>query len=164
MKNAIILFILAFLIWIGLNWSVDPGILVAGFCVAVIVALLTKGLFKEKIKVFARPKRYFWFLCYIPVFIWECVKANLDGAWRVVHPQLPINPGIVKVKTTLKSDAGITFLANSLTLKPGTMTVDIDKENGYLYIHWVDVKTQDIQKASELIVGRFERILKRIFV
>lgn len=108
-------------------------------------------------------KRYLWFSYYVPVFIWECFKANLDGAFRVIHPDLPMRPGIVKVKTALKSDLGLTLLANSLTLTPGTMTVDIDKENGFLYVHWIDVKSDDIDKAAELIAGKFERILKRIF-
>lgn len=107
--------------------------------------------------------RYLWFLYYVPLFIWECVKANIDGAYRTAHPDLPIHPGIVKVKTTLKSDAALTFLANTLTLKPGTMTVDIDKEDGFLYVHWSEVKSQDVEKATELIVSKFERILKRIF-
>ncbi|MBU3958792.1 MAG: Na+/H+ antiporter subunit E, partial [Candidatus Omnitrophica bacterium] len=66
-------------------------------------------------------------------------------------------------KTTLKSDTGLTFLANSITLTPGTMTVDIDPEHGFLYIHWIDVKDKDMQKATQIIVQRFERVLKRIF-
>lgn len=107
--------------------------------------------------------RFLWFIYYCLVFIWECLKANLDGAYRVIHPGLPMNPGIVKVKTSLRSDLALTLLANSLTLKPGTMTVDIDKDNGFLYIHWIDVKTQDVDKASELIVKRFESILKKVF-
>ncbi len=81
----------------------------------------------------------------------------------MAHPDLPIHPGIVKVKTTLRSEVGLTFLANSLTLKPGTMTVDIDKEKGFLYVHWADVKSQDIEKATDLIVRKFERVLMRIF-
>jgi multicomponent Na+:H+ antiporter subunit E len=84
-------------------------------------------------------------------------------AYRVSHPDLPINPGIVKVKTTLKSDTGLTFLANSITLTPGTMSVDIDQENGFMYIHWIDVKDKDIQKATEIIVKIFEDVLRRIF-
>lgn len=109
------------------------------------------------------PVRIFWFLCYIPVFIWECLKANIEGAYIVTHPDLPINPGIVKIRTSLKSDIALTFLANSLTLKPGTMTVDVDKKNSFLYIHWAHVKTQDVQKASELMTRRFEYLLKRVF-
>ncbi len=104
-----------------------------------------------------------WFIYYVLVFIWECLKANIDGAYRVAHPDLPINPGIVKIKTGLTSNIGLTFLANSLTLTPGTMTVDIDREKGILYVHWIDVKSQDVSKATELIAHKFERILKRIF-
>lgn len=109
-------------------------------------------------------KRIIWFFYYIAVFIWECIKANIDGVYRVGHPDLPIRPGIVKVKTTLTSDIGLTFLANSLTLTPGTMTVDIDRENGFLYVHWIDVKSEDVVKATDLIVRKFETILKKVFV
>lgn len=109
-------------------------------------------------------KRCVWFIYYILIFIWECLKANLDGAYRIVHPKLLINPGIVKVKTRLKSDLGLTFLANSLTLTPGTMVVDIDKDKGFLYVHWIDVKAQDIDKATELIVKKFEDILIKVFL
>ena len=80
-----------------------------------------------------------------------------------MHPQLPINPGIVKVKTRLKSDTALTFLANSITLTPGTLTVDIDRDNGVLYIHWLNVKAKDVETATKIIVERFERILSKIF-
>ena len=81
----------------------------------------------------------------------------------VIHPDLPMRPGIVKVRTNLKSDSGLTFLANTITLKPGTMTVDIDRENGFLYVHWVNVESQDIEKATKIIVEKFEKVLMRIF-
>ncbi len=163
MKTKIILFLAAFFTWILLSWPVDQESLFAGILVGILISLVTSDLFENKPKVFKNLRRYAWLAYYIPVFIWECIKANLDGAYRVVHPGMLIRPGIVKVKTTLKSDTGLTFLANSLTLKPGTMTVDIDKENGFLYVHWIDVKSEDMDKATELIVGKFERILKRIF-
>lgn len=163
MKMRIILFILAFLVWILLAWSVDPEHIFLGILIAGLVSLLTADLFIPAPRIFQRPGRYLWFIYYLLVFLWECIKANIDGVLRVIHPDLPINPGIVKVKTSLKSEAGLTFLANSLTLTPGTMTVDIDAQNSFLYIHWLDVKTQDVQQASELIVRKFERILLRIF-
>ena len=97
------------------------------------------------------------------IFAWECFKANIDVAYRVIHPDMPINPGIVKVKTSLKSETGLTFLANSITLTPGTLTVDIDKENGSLYVHWIDVKNKDVKGATEKIVKKFEKILTEIF-
>ena len=159
----IVIFVLAFLTWLSLSWSLELSNLLAGVLVGIFISFTTSDMFVGKPGLFKRPSRYLWFLYYIPLFLWECFKANLDGAYRVLHPGLPINPGIVKVKTTLRSETGLTFLTNSITLKPGTMTVDIDKENGFLYIHWVDVKSQDIDKATEMIVSKFEKVLKRIF-
>lgn len=151
------------MLWLLLSGSLDTEHLVVAVAIGALVAQLTADLFPYKPKVFKEFSRYFWFLYYIPLFVWECVKANIDGAYRVIHPGLPIRPGIVKVKTILKSNIGLTFLANSLTLKPGTMTVDVDKEGGFLYIHWINVETEDVQKATELIVRKFETALQRIF-
>jgi len=162
-KSQIILFFLAFLIWAFLTWPLDLQHLIIGILVCSFVAFMTGDMFIKRLHTLKNISRYLWFLYYIPLFIWECIKANIDVAYRVGHPDLPINPGIVKVKTTLKSDTGLTFLANSITLTPGTMSVDIDPDNGFLYIHWIDVKDKDIQKATEIIVQTFEKILKRIF-
>ena len=162
-KSRAILFILGFLIWTLLTWPLDFQHFLVGLAVAAFVAFITEDMFVKRPHVFKSINRYFWFLYYVPLFIWECIKANIDVAYRVTHPDLPINPGIVKVKTTLKSDTALTFLANSITLTPGTMTVDIDQTNGFLYIHWIDVKNKDIQKSTELIVKTFEDVLRRIF-
>lgn len=182
-KSKLVLFIIGFLVWVLLTWPLDFQHLIVGLIVAAFVAFVTGDLFSHRPRtkskselenthvdlVRGRPHdfghiiRYLWFLYYVPVFLWECLKANIDVALRVLNPRLPISPGIVKVKTTLKSDTGLTFLANSITLTPGTLCVDIDAEKGILYIHWIDVKTQDTDKATELIVRPFERILKKIF-
>jgi len=163
MKLKSILFVLAFLIWILLSWPVDVEHLIAGIIIGLLVSYLTADIFVDLGRGRVGFRRYLWFFYYIPLFIWECIKANLDGAYRVIHPDVPIKPGIVKVKTTLKSETGLTFLANTLSLKPGTMTVDIDREKGFLYVHWVDVKSQDVSVATEELVSKFERILKKIF-
>ena len=163
MKSKLLLFIVVLLTWMLLTWPPDWQHGVVGVLVALCIALFTGDIFVTRPYVFKNPARYFWFACFIPVFLWECLKANLDVAYRVIHPGLPINPGIVKVKTRLKSEIGLTFLANSITLTPGTMTVDLDRDNGYLYIHGINVTNQDIDEASRLIVGKFEAILARIF-
>lgn len=165
MKTRILLFISAFITWLLLSWTFEPGNLILAAAVGVFIAFITYGLFSQlnSPNILKMVLRIPWFVYYVFVFIWECVKANIDGALRVCHPDVPINPGIVKVKTELKSDVALTFLANSLTLKPGTMTVDIDKKNGFLYIHWVNVSTQDVSRATEVIVKRFERILQKVF-
>jgi len=163
MKSKLVLFIVGFIVWSLLTWPLDFQHLIVGLAVAAFVAFITGDLFSRTPHHFGHITRYIWFCYYVPIFLWECLKANIDVALRVLNPKLPINPGIVKVKTTLKSDTGLTFLANSITLTPGTLCVDIDAEKGILYIHWIDVKTQDTDKATELIVSPFEKILKRIF-
>jgi multicomponent Na+:H+ antiporter subunit E len=145
-----------------------------GIFVAIFVTFMTVDTFKaaggsaqEDYKLPSLPalaKKIFWFICYVMVFLWECIKANLDVAWRVLHPTLPIRPGTIRVKTDLKSDVGLTFLANSITLTPGTTTVDIDKEGGYIYIHVLFLKDGYPSADMRLgVVTKFERILKRIF-
>lgn len=164
MKSSVVLFALAFIVWCILTWVPDTQHLVAGVFVAAFVAYMTGDLFVERPRLLRYFHRY-WTFCFVflPLFLWECLKANLDVAYRVLHPSLPIRPGIVKVKTDLKSDTALTFLANSVTLTPGTMTVDVDKEQGILYIHWIDVKATDVESAGRVITSRFERVLKRIF-
>jgi len=67
------------------------------------------------------------------------------------------------VKTNLKSDIALTFLANSITLTPGTMCMEIDKEKGMLYIHWINVGTKDVEGATRIIAQKFENIIRGIF-
>jgi len=156
-------FIVSFLLWMLLSFALDWQHIAVGLLVALLVSLIMGDMFTDNPRKWFRPKRYLWFMVYVLVFIWECIKSNLDVAYRVLHPHLPINPGIVKVKTILKTETGLTFLANFITLTPGTFTVDIDQENGYLYIHWIDVATQDVEEASKKIVSTFENILKKVF-
>ncbi|MFH1368164.1 MAG: Na+/H+ antiporter subunit E [Elusimicrobiota bacterium] len=162
-KSRIVLFILSLLLWFVLSWSVDLQHIITGVACSLIVAFLTGDMFTENPHKFAHLSRYMWFAVYFPVFVWEIVKANIDVARRLLSPELPIKPGIVRVRTKLKSETGITFLANSLTLTPGTTTVDVDKDNGFLYIHWLNVKTQDETEATHLLVDKYEKILARIF-
>lgn len=163
MKTKITLFIIICLTWLGLTWSWDLPSLIVGFAAVLLVVFLISDMFATNIRIFKQPARYFWFLCYVFLFTWECIKANFDVAFRVAHPKTPINPGIVKVKTQLKSDLALVFLGNSITLTPGTLTVDVDKENGHLYIHWINVKGKEVEDVTRKIIGRFEPLLRRIF-
>jgi len=163
MKSKIVLFIIAMFVWVLLSWSLSWQSLLVGFFASLIVAFLTGDLFTANPHKFAHPKRYLWLMRYIPVLLWEAIKANVDLAYRVLHPNLPIRPGIVKVKTRLKSETGLTFLANSITLKPGTTSVDIDRENGYIYVHCINVKDTGTEKATEHIIKKLEYILEKAF-
>lgn len=107
------------------------------------------------------PKSFLYTFIYLMVFLKELIVSNLDMAYRVLSPSLPMNPGIVKVKTTLKSPMARLILADSITLTPGTFTVDL--EGDYIYIHWIDVKSDDIEAATKSIVRKFEKYLEVMY-
>jgi len=163
----VIYFVLALVIWILLTWpfadgAVDMQVVVAGVVASLIVAILFHEILPKEHHVFISPVRFFWFLVYLPVFFYYMIMANFDVVYRALHPAMPIKPGIVKIKTSLKTESGITALANSITLTPGTLTVDLT-DDGYLYVHWINVKSDDVEQASKLIAQKFEWFLKRIF-
>jgi multicomponent Na+:H+ antiporter subunit E len=157
----IFLFIVLFGFWLLLTFNLEVNNLIVGGVAALItVAFFGKYFVRDVIK-FLHPQRYFWLILYLVVFTWECVKANFDVAYRVLHPDMPIKPGIVKVKLNLKTDIARTILANSITMTPGTITVDIIDD--YIYIHWIYVSSTNPETYSRKISGRFEKFIKNIF-
>ena len=94
----------------------------------------------------------------------ELAKANIDVAKRAFSPACPVNPGFVKVPADVKTEYGRSMLANSITLTPGTITMDIAEEEGktYYYIHWIDVKATG-EEAGEAIKGKLEKGVRRVF-
>ncbi|MCF8297634.1 MAG: Na+/H+ antiporter subunit E [Saprospiraceae bacterium] len=160
-KNLILSFLVLFFIWILYNNTFD----LLTFGIGFLISLVTAIVFCKKCDVFGEfkftPSAFFYTAIYIAVFLAELIKSNLDVAYRVISPSLPINPGIVEVKTKLKSKMARMLLANSITLTPGTLTVDIIDDT--LFIHWIDVKSDDIELATKEIVSKFEKYLSKIY-
>ena len=160
-RNIVISFLILFVFWILLNNTFEPLILLIGAGLSLIISLI----FCRSCNVFSdiklTPKSIFYSFVYVVVFLIEMIKSNLDVARRVLSPQLPINPGIIEVKTKLTSQMGRMILANSITLTPGTLTVDIKDDR--IFIHWIDVKSEDIEEASNRIIRRFEKYLEHIY-
>jgi len=153
--------ILAFVLWLLVTWSLVWQDVLVGLVFSVLVGLLAGNLLPPQPVKLISPRRWFWMLVYLPYFLYYCVKANLDVAYRVLHPEMPIRPGIVKVKTGLKSDLGKTFLANSITLTPGTLTVDIVDQ--VFYVHWIYITGEDPEEHTRIIISKFEPLLRKIF-
>ncbi|MEN8149664.1 MAG: Na+/H+ antiporter subunit E [Planctomycetota bacterium] len=154
--------VLLWVFWLALAGSLDPQEMIAGAAAAALVTLLRWGqpCLLEDVKLL-HPKRLFAALAYIPYMLWAIVRANLDVARRVVKPRLDINPGIVRIQTRLKHPVARMILANSITLTPGTLTVEVEGDD--LYIHWIDVHAQDSEAASKEIAAGFEKYLEVIF-
>jgi len=161
--------IVAFVIWLFITASLDPQELGFGLLLSLIVAALTYDLFTTGGLSNLHPKKLAYAAAYIPYFLWAMIVANLDVAYRVLHPKRPIRPGIVKCKTVLNTDAGKLALANSITLTPGTITLDVDEDE--YFIHWiwvpdeamVDDEEAHVKASSAGITEPFEKFLKVIF-
>ncbi|QNL20421.1 Na+/H+ antiporter subunit E [Hyphobacterium sp. CCMP332] len=153
--------IIGFGLWMIFTFKLSWENIIVGILVSTITVFLFGKYFVQDLSKLLEPKRYYWFIVYLFVFIWECIKANFDVAYRVLHPDLPIKPGIVKTRTTLKTDVAKTTLANSITMTPGTITMDIINDD--IYIHWIYVRSTDPNEYGERIVGKFEKYIKKIF-
>lgn len=159
-KPAITLFLILFVLWLILAGTNRDEIIIGAFA-----SLIISVLFYPKASALGSirltPKAILYLFLYVLVFIRELVKSTIDVAGRVLSPRLPINPGIVKVRTKLTSPLARLILANSITLTPGTMTVETKGE--YYYIHWIDIQAEDIEAATQAIVTTFEKYLEVIF-
>lgn len=138
--------------------------LLFGAILSIIVGIIARNIFVKKSLRMLNPARWFMFLGYVigPFFV-GMAKANFDVAYRVITGK--INPGIVKISPDLKTDLGITMLANSITLTPGTLTVDINEDKNDLYIHWINVKKEALTKKPvdcKHICGSFDKWIRRI--
>ncbi|PLW92694.1 MAG: Na+/H+ antiporter subunit D [Marinilabiliales bacterium] len=160
-KNILMIFVLSYLTWLALNWSVETDILITGAGISVVIGLLFCRNCTVLQTVRLTPKSFAYAIAYVFVFLWDLLKSNIDVAGRVLSPSLPINPGIVEVKTKLNSNIGKMLLANSITLTPGTLTVDIREDR--MYIHWIDVSSTDIEEATKSIVKKFEKYLEVMY-
>jgi multicomponent Na+:H+ antiporter subunit E len=160
-RNAVALFAMLMLIWIMLDGSVAIDVLLVGAIASAVVTLVyrdglpivTEARFTREAAVAAVE--------YVGFFLKELVKSNLHIAAVVLTPSLPVRPGIVKVRTRLKSPTARLLLANSITLTPGTLTVEIEGE--WFWVHWVTMEAADPEEATQQIVAGFEHYLEKIY-
>ena len=135
-----------------------------GIILSIIVGFIARKIFIKDSFRMLNPVRWITFLAYVvgPFFV-GMAKANVDVAYRVITGK--ISPGIVKISPDLKTDLGITMLANSITLTPGTLSVDVDENKNDLYVHWINVKKKALEKKPvdcKYICGSFPKWVRRI--
>jgi multicomponent Na+:H+ antiporter subunit E len=142
-------------------WSTAE--LIIGAVLAVVVGAVLRNRFIGKDLRMLNPRRWFTFLVYLFPFLFAMAKANVDVAYRVITGR--INPGIVKINPKLKNDLSLTILANSITLTPGTLSVDVDQKTNELYVHWINVDPEvlkDMPRDYHPICNSFPDWARRI--
>ncbi|MBU7043693.1 MAG: Na+/H+ antiporter subunit E [Theionarchaea archaeon] len=138
-------------------WSGEE--VIAGVILSIIAGICGRiFLFKNEDYRMLNPLRWVYFIAYLGPFLLAMAKANIDVAYRVLTGK--INPGIVEISPSLKTDLAIAMLGNSITLTPGTLTVDIDEKTHTLYIHWINVK--HTEPEIEEICNGFAKWIRRI--
>lgn len=160
-RDRAVLFVTLLLFWIMLNGTMAADNIIVGIIVSFSITLLFCSGLSFFTEFRATPQAFITGLFYYVYFFKELIKSNFRLAAIVLSPSLPINPGIVKVRTKLKSKMGRLMLANSITLTPGTLTVELDGE--WLYVHCVTVNATDTEEATAQIVAGFESYLEVMY-
>ena len=161
LRDTAVLFVTLMLFWLMLSGKLDTDVLIVGAVASLIIALLYRDGLSFFTEFRFTPQAIVAGFRYYGYFLQELFKSNLKMAAIVLSPSLPITPGIVKVRTRLKSRMGRLMLANSITLTPGTLTVEMAGE--WLYIHCVTLGATDIEAATAEIVSGFESYLEVMY-
>lgn len=148
--------------WLLFTGTVAAFPLLLGLLFSTIIALATYHLFIEEQEAQRRAliPRIYLLVGYLVLIMVKVYAASFRIAWMVVTGK--IAPRIVHFRCRLRSDLARVALANSITLTPGTLTLDLDED--HLVVHWLNAPTTHSGYAARLIARPFERWLKRIWV
>jgi len=147
------------LFWIVLSGLFGAFHLIAGVISSALVACLSHDLLVEG-KSDKTLLKFWRLLCYIPWELWQIVLANIDVACRVLHPKMPIDPCVFEFETSLRGDWALTTLANSITLTPGTITINVEPERGKFQVHAIAKESAD----ALLVDQTMQRKVAHIFM
>lgn len=127
-------FCCCFVFWILITGSFSAGSLIRGLIVALVVVFVTKLVFRMELPEDVTPR---FLLVRFPMFLawlgWEIIKANINLALILLRPRLVIDPKIVSFRSALPGDFRNTVLADTITVTPGTLT--LDAEGDLLTVH-----------------------------
>lgn len=150
------MYILLFLFWLLLNGKVTFEVIALGLVITALMAVLEWKLFgyspKQELSVVRKAPV---FCAYIPVLFWEIIKAGTVVGRDILLRRYKLNPTLVSFHTDLKTDFGRFLLANSITLTPGTITVQV--EGNKLTVHCLDKSMLDTSPE-----GTFQRWIRKM--
>ncbi len=149
--------VILFAFWMLLSGKFDTFHLTLGAICCALVAYLFHDLLFANTRVGDMRVIAWRFITYMPWLIEQIVLSNIHVASLVLRPKMPIDPQIIKFKTKLETDISCVTLANSITLTPGTITMDI--KDGVYYVHALSKKV-----AEDLNTGEMEDRVAHIFM
>ncbi|WP_017812733.1 MULTISPECIES: Na+/H+ antiporter subunit E [Paenibacillus] len=156
MAFQIVLNLLIAVVWMSLHTTWDALNFIIGYMIGLLLIFAMKRFFPDDFyghKVWA-----VWKL--LLLFFWELIKSSVVVLRHIVSPRLNINPGILTHRTDLTSDWELTLLSTLVTLTPGTILIEVSREQQLVYIHAIDIQDED--KMSEDIRNTFEKAIKEV--
>ena len=145
-------------LWVGLSGKLDSLFLTAGIISAAVVLFVTEAIFhpRDPLGFEHPPSRFSWLAgtifrlaVYFPLLLWEIALANVHVARLVLDPRMPISPSLVEFESPLRTEASNAVLANSITLTPGTVTVDMSAQR--FIIHCISETSRRGIQDGELL-------------
>jgi multicomponent Na+:H+ antiporter subunit E len=160
-RGFVSLWLLLTFIWCAANSSFSIAPIVTGVLISAALAFVFTKNSDVWHDVAISPGRVYHFIMYTGVLVVELVRANLRMLGYVYAPRIRIKPGVVKIRTGLKSPVGRLALANSIALTPGSLVLEVDGD--ILFVHLLDVQTANPADATRMIAEPFERHLEKVF-
>lgn len=140
-----------FALWVGLSASYHPGHLVAGAIFSGAIAWLNP-IGVARARGVSLPAA----MAFVPWIFLRILRSGLHVSYLILHPSLPISPRLIRHETKLASDGELVVAGNSITLTPGTITVEA--RPGELIVHAIDEVS-----SEDLVGGALERRVGRVF-
>lgn len=145
-------------VWLLLNNTVAAGHIVLGLVIAILVSLLSSKFRSEDVRV-AAP---FTLLKFFVIVLWDIVIANLTIAKLILGNCKNLKPAFIVIKLDIQTPLGISVLANTISLTPGTVSCDLSRDRRYLLVHVLHA--EDVSATINEIKQRYETPLKEIFL
>lgn len=149
--------VLLFTIWLLLNNSLSAGHLLLATIFAIIIPWAVNSMTTDR----PRIQKPMLAISYVLMVLKDILSANFTVALLVIGPVKKLHPGFIAVPLDITSELGITLLASTVSLTPGTVSADISEDQKWLYIHALHLENSEALIAD--IKSRYETPLKEIF-
>lgn len=151
------IFGVSYLFYLTLAWFASALDFVTGAIGAAIVGVaLSRVSLTQPLPPLQTARQLLRFALYVPYLLWEVTKANLGIARVILDPRMPIDPSVVRFRAAVWGGLPVTTLANSITLTPGTLTIDVG--NREFVVHSLTTGSR-----RDLLDGALERAVRFIF-
>lgn len=157
MKNKFLSNILLTFIWVAITGNFTFSNFLFGFLLSFFILRMVTSGASHRAKYFRIAPKVVAFIFF---FLYELVKANIEVAIEVMTPKFRMTPGIVKFPLDAETDLEISFLANLISLTPGTLSMDVSDDRKVLYVHSMYIKDRESFIAG--IKNGFEKRLLEI--